>query len=482
MSKRRESNIKRSKVSYFLSTHCSLARSPFQDFVQDGMMFTPSAIVITVLSALTHPYGLLAVQLSAFGAAAFTKPTSSLRYAAIVVMVAAAYYFHLTVHDRMANKMTKTLPAGITMGCTLSAIEKLLIGKWSYEIGGPEADRKKNNINGSVNSKKMDHPSPKEPARSKFWFACDMLFSPRSVGKPWQVKNVPRFSSNDPSYVPSRGAFLLRISALAVLCFLVHDISAAQPPPDPRLIAANQEYFFSRLSDVTSEKLVFRIASTIGLWVNVAAYLSLFTYVCALLSVASGLGKPADWHPNFDSPTNAYSVRQFWGLAVHICVLIERVLANVLRSVFWHQNLRAMVEGISHFVTHDVLRLAKRTIVARYSNIFLAFFLSGLIHITSDHGMTLLPSESGAIRFFLTQALGIVLEDAFQAAYYYVSGQKRSAKAPLMHKIVGYVWLVIFLAWSTPAWSYPQFRSIRSGVDTLFPFTIFGHDIRSKAR
>jgi len=131
------------------------------------MMFTPSAIVITVLSALTHPYGLLAVQLSAFGAAAFTKPTSSLRYAAIVVMVAAAYYFHLTVHDRMDNKMTKTLPAGITMGCTLSAIEKLLIGKWSYEIGGPEADRKKNNINGSVNSKKWTTLRPKSrPGRN----------------------------------------------------------------------------------------------------------------------------------------------------------------------------------------------------------------------------------------------------------------------------------------------------------------------------
>lgn len=141
-----------------------------------------------------------------------------------------------------------------------------------------------------------------------------------------------------------------------------------------------------------------------------------------------------------------------------------------------------MVEGISRFATHDVLRLPKRTVVARYSNIFLAFFLSGLIHISSDHGTMLLPDESGAIRFFLTQTLGIVLEDAFQAAYYYLSGQKRAAKAPLRHKIVGYVWLVLFLSWSTPAWSYPQFRSIRSGVDCLFPFTIFGHDIRSKVQ
>lgn len=276
-------------------------------------MSTPSAIAITLLSALTHPYGLVAVQVSAFGAAAFTKPTSSLRYAALVVMVAAAYYFHLTVHDRMENRLLKTLPAGITMGSTLMAIEKLLIGKWSYEVGGPEAYRSRDNINSSVNSKKTDHPLPKEPAKSKLWFAYDMIFSPRSVGTPWQVKNVPPFSSSEPLYVPSRGAFLLRTFVLAMLCFLIHDISVAQPPPDARLVAASKDAFLSRLSDITSEELVFRVASTIGFWVNTAAYLNLYSYASALLSVASGLGKPADWPSSFDSPTTAYSVRQFWG-------------------------------------------------------------------------------------------------------------------------------------------------------------------------
>lgn len=139
-----------------------------------------------------------------------------------------------------------------------------------------------------------------------------------------------------------------------------------------------------------------------------------------------------------------------------------------------------MVEGISNFFSHDVLHLAKHTILARYLNIFIAFFLSGVIHIASDHGLTILPCESGAVRFFLTQAFGIVLEDAFQAVYYNASGKPRPAKAPLLHKVVGYIWLILFLAWSTPVWSYPQFRSIRS-VDRVYSFTIFGHITRSKA-
>jgi len=286
-------------------------------------MLTPSAIVTTIISALAHPYGLQAVQLSAWGAAAFTKPTSSLRYAAIAVMFAAACYFHLTVHDRLENKLLKTMPAGATVFSTLNAIAKILIDKWNYEAGGPEAYRARNNINGSVNSKKTDHSLPKEPGRSKLWFAYDMLFSPRNVGKPWQVKNVPRFLSNDPSYIPSRGAFLLRTFALVVLCFLIHDISAAQPQPDARLIAASKQPFYTRFRDVTSEELVFRIASTIVFWVNGAAYVGVFTYTFAFVAVAIGHGKPADWPANFDWPTTAYLVRQFWGLAVHTCALIK---------------------------------------------------------------------------------------------------------------------------------------------------------------
>lgn len=276
-------------------------------------MFNPSAAVVTLLSALTHPYGLLAVQIFVLGTAAFTKPTSSLRYAAILVMIAAACSFKLTVHDRMENRILKALPAGTTMGGILMAIERLLIGKWSYEVGGPEMFRSRNNLNGSAMSKKTEHPLPNQPARSRLWFAYDMIFSPRGVGKPWQVKNVPRFSSNDTSYVPNRGAFLLRTFTLAMICFLIHDISAAQPPPDARLVIASKYAFFSRLGDVTSEELVFRVASTIGFWVNAAAYLNLFPYACALVSLASGLGKPADWPSNFDSPTTAYSIRQFWG-------------------------------------------------------------------------------------------------------------------------------------------------------------------------
>ena len=428
---------------------------------------------IQLPAAVTHPWGLLAVQIFVYGAASFTKPTSFVRNVAIVVMVTVACYFHFIVHERMENRLWKTFPSGIAVGAVLTAFERLLLRRWNYEAGGPEEYLNKGKTTGSVGAKKTIHPPLNTPAKSRFWFALDTVFSVRGVSKPWQVKNVPRFSSTDPSYVPSRRAFLLRKLALILLCFMIYDLLAAQPPPEERLVAASKQPFFRRFHDMTSEELGFRIACTLGFWISTAALLNLFTETFAFVVVFLGISKPAAWLPSFDSPTEAYSIRQFWGLA---CLLqLSPSVADFRCRVYWHQKLRAMVEGISRFVTHSVLQIPQSTILARYSNIFIAFFLSGLIHVASDHGQTIPIHESGAIQFFVTQALGIMIEDGFQAVYYSLTGKRRPSKAPVLHRVVGYLWLVLFLTWSTPVWTYPLIRTVRKGVDVLFPFTIFGH-------
>ena len=92
--------------------------------------------------------------------------------------------------------------------------------------------------------------------------------------------------------------------------------------------------------------------------------------------------------------------------------------------------------------------------------------------------MTIDPHESGAMRFFITQALGIVLEDAFQAAYYRLSGKRRREHVPLRHKIVGFVWLAGFQVWASPVWLYAQVRHVRFGVDVLLPFLFKGAGLK----
>ena len=145
--------------------------------------------------------------------------------------------------------------------------------------------------------------------------------------------------------------------------------------------------------------------------------------------------------------------------------------------VCWHQSLRGMVDGLSDFVAHSILCLRKGTLTARYSKIFLAFFFSGIFHIAWDHGAGIPMRESGAMQFFLTQAFGITLEDAFQAAYYWLSGKQRPSEAPFLHRLFGYIWLILFLTWSMPVWIFPTLRYTRVGVDILLPFTIFGSGV-----
>lgn len=121
------------------------------------------------------------------------------------------------------------------------------------------------------------------------------------------------------------------------------------------------------------------------------------------------------------------------------------------------------------------MRIPKGTLTNRYARIFLCFFASGVIHIGGDWGATIPPQESGALRFFVTQAFGIMLEDAFQAAYYHFSGKQSKKEVPRLHKIVGFVWLAVFMVWSSPVWIYPQIRYIRPGPDDFLPFSLIGY-------
>lgn len=102
--------------------------------------------------------------------------------------------------------------------------------------------------------------------------------------------------------------------------------------------------------------------------------------------------------------------------------------------------------------------------------LFLAFLISGLIHHSSDLAMGIPRAEAGALVFFLLQPLGIMLEDGMQTLTRHVP---TSRFLGWVQRISGYLWVAMFLAWSTPTWFYPQQRL---GIDPadLLPFRVFG--------
>lgn len=138
--------------------------------------------------------------------------------------------------------------------------------------------------------------------------------------------------------------------------------------------------------------------------------------------------------------------------------------------VSWHQCLRHGLTGHANCIADSVLPIPRDTTLSRYTRLFLAFLISGLIHHSSDIAMGIPGDEAGSLVFFLLQPLGIMLEDGMQTLTRHVPTSRFLGR---VQWIIGYFWVAMFLAWSTPTWFYPQQRL---GIDSgnLLPFRVFG--------
>lgn len=146
----------------------------------------------------------------------------------------------------------------------------------------------------------------------------------------------------------------------------------------------------------------------------------------------------------------------------------------MLGSVVWHQHLRKSLTAPADLVVYKILRLPKGGLITRYSHLSLIFLISGLLHTWVEVGQGFPARQSGQMQFFVTQVVGIVLEDAVQAVYRAMCGIQRGAPPRPMARAVGYLWLVMFLWWSTPVWFYPRQRVSRGDQrDAFLPFSLF---------
>ena len=138
---------------------------------------------------------------------------------------------------------------------------------------------------------------------------------------------------------------------------------------------------------------------------------------------------------------------------------------------FWHQTLRQRISSPSYLITYSWLRLRQGGIVARYVNIFLTFMVSGLLHVAEEYGTGVTLQQSGSMRFFCTQVLGVMFEDTIQAVFHSLAGQRYRRWT----KVVGYVWFALWMVWSSPAWLYPKLQNNQGGErDKFLPFSLLG--------
>jgi hypothetical protein len=111
--------------------------------------------------------------------------------------------------------------------------------------------------------------------------------------------------------------------------------------------------------------------------------------------------------------------------------------------------------------------------MARYTRLLVAFMSSGIMHLVDDLASGVAPHDSGAMRFFMTQAVGLIFEDCIVRLYHLAPSWMRLPKT--LAKALGFIWVSIFLIWSVPVYMYPMMWRTNQGLqDSTIPFSFFG--------
>lgn len=152
----------------------------------------------------------------------------------------------------------------------------------------------------------------------------------------------------------------------------------------------------------------------------------------------------------------------------------EIVLIRI--SKFWHQFLRRPFSAASSFVARDVLRLPRPSLLERYTNVFIVFFLSGLLHVVIDVGQCVPVGYSGSMHYFVSFVLGIMIEDGVQALFERVcpfrpSSEKANCGTSLWRRVVGWVWVMGWIGVFSTQYLHPLGQTPQDEF-ALVPFSV----------
>ncbi|KAK8057946.1 hypothetical protein PG996_011883 [Apiospora saccharicola] len=279
------------------------------------------------------------------------------------------------------------------------------------------------------------HPDPPSDPVDAF----NALWNMREVGTPRQIAHLPQDNTySKPGCGPSRPRFFLRTGVRIVVSYLVLEVITAMAPPPPPPDSSNGP-------DSLMEQAVARVLGAAGFWFLLSLYLSLIYNTLAFGQVFLFLSEPGDWPPLYGAISEAWSVRRFWGIR-------------------WHQTLRKTF-GSHAMQLVKLSGLAPNGFIDRYATLTLVFAMSGLLHWVADRILRVPWAESGAMPFFLLQALGVVVEDCVIAV-------NRCLGLAKSGRVMGYVWVAGFLVFTTPLWMEPTSRYVRTGVDVMIPFRV----------
>jgi hypothetical protein len=213
---------------------------------------------------------------------------------------------------------------------------------------------------------------------------------------------------NKADYIPERASILRR---LAQHC-------TGAPPTTP----------------ITKRELAVHINETVTNFLPDYLILSAYHDFFAILFLATGIDQPWEWPPLFGRISEAYSMRRFW-------------------SFFWHRLIYRSFNSHAAVISRS-LGFRQWTVFSRLLNNYIVFLMSGVMHAAVLWKFETKCAWSATMRYWSMQVVAFVLEGVVQH-YWGRFRQTRLTRArPAVlsgfERLVGYVWVVVWLVWEAP--------------------------------
>lgn len=255
------------------------------------------------------------IQLATALAVGLTPSRSQLRSAVAVVVVALACAFqrqvaHSTIDMRIGGPMTASCWVNV-----LNAIDLLALSRISYD-GQVEWEKKK--ANSTINRSGT--------VLARILWSLNAAFNYRRIGTPWQLKTLPCFDEKDPSYVPSRGKYVL-VAAVKVVVGVILLVLFTIDTSDPHLPAAidalprDASVLLPWVYAASTRRAIIQILFTISFAICCRAFILAGYNISAIVAVGSGIHHPSAWPPIAGSLFDGWTLRRLWGYVTTVFFL-----------------------------------------------------------------------------------------------------------------------------------------------------------------
>lgn len=273
-----------------------------------------------LMSFLMHPVVLVVEQIFTTALiVGFTKPFSPLRLAILPLQALVLWLISEQYLQAIPAISVATVVAGNAPKYVLHYLDVALLSKWTFEAKGPatcsgsrRTDLKKTD---DARVQTSNIPFTSTNTRARLMFGLNTTVSQRHARTPYEVKNVPYFSSTNPQFVPSRRKFIQDSLTKILVCFFIIDVVGLRGPPEnaSELIGPNKIPVLSRLTEISGGDILIRFTTTSVFWLTIFCMFRMLYGLLAVVTVSLGWYDVQDWRPPFGSLSEAWSVRRFWG-------------------------------------------------------------------------------------------------------------------------------------------------------------------------